>query len=274
MKISTIWHFNQAKLIWPYFRDGLRSALEIISEDHEVEWVLEDGSPRLDSDFLLFWDDSNSTYVQRFLDYKCRKGLILTTDLGLNIENLHNYDVVFSETKFIADKVRSHGIRSIKAFGTDDSFFNPYYSNRTPQKIRWNAFYPATFSKWKRQDVFSKKHRQRGLLLGTIQPDGWDILKECVGNRTQVMIGYFPVDYIRELYLMSEMVDITGYEGSGRTVLEAMSMDLPVEVSLDNYKCRSYIRELKASGLTPRKFILKEYSAKCYADNLMKGIAE
>ena len=167
----------------------------------------------------------------------------------------------------MANKIRPHGIRSIKAFGTDDEFFSPIETTKD-----YEAFYPATFSPWKRHNLFVDKYGDRGLLLGTVQPDGYDILKYCVENKANVMLGYYEVDFIRALLNKAKKVDITGWEGSGRTVLEALSCGVPVEVHPDNHKAYSYIEEWKSSGLEPREFILEYYSAENYAKNLLKGI--
>lgn len=271
MKISFLWLFEDAHKIFPFWKDGLRKALELIELEHEVEWIYGGLEPSKDTQFMLFWDDSSSQKVLQFKDYKCRKGLVLTTDLGLNIENLRNYDVIFAEAQPVVDKVRSHGIRVIKAFGTDEGY---WFDAPTSPIKPWEAFYPATFSRWKRQDIFSEEYKDRGLLLGTIQPDGWDIFKKCIENRTPAMVGYVNPDVLKKFYQMSKKVHITGWEGSGRTVLEALSMDLSAEVADDNHKCQSYIQEWKDSGLEPREFILEHYSAGNYARQLLEGILQ
>lgn len=271
MRICIVWYFDKAEWVWPNYRDGLKAAMEIIGRKHQVDWYRGTDIKVPDKyNFILNWDNSESEFIPQMRKLSGRKGLVLTTDLGLDIMSLRNYDVIFPEAQPVVDKIRPFGIRCIKAFGTDDVFFTP--DPEVNRDIVWDAFYPATFSPWKRNNEFARKYKDKGLLLGTVQPDGFDILTECIANKTNVMIGYYPAWFVRKLYSMSKLVDITGYEGSGRTVLEAMSMDLPVRVANDNYKCQSYIKELRDSGLSPRDFVLNNYSAEIYAKQLMRGM--
>lgn len=268
MKVAIIWWFNKANWVYPNWRDGLRAAIEIIAKKHQVDWYLGTDVEIPDKyDFILNWDNSTSGFIPQMNKLSGRKGLVLTTDLGMEIDALRNYDVIFPEARPVHNRLVAEGINSIKAFGTDTNFFK----SRDSGKV-YEAFYPATFSPWKRQNIFSDKYQDKGLLVGTIQPDGWDIFKYCVERNTPTMVGYFPVEEIRTLYDKSKKVHITGWEGSGRTVLEAMSMGLSVEVIPDNHKAMSYIEEYKSSGLSPREFVLKNYSEEIYANQLLKGM--
>lgn len=271
LKISLVWYFDKASWVFPLYRDGVKAAMGVLEKrGHTVRWHL-GTNPKIedDSDFILVWDNSTSGFIPELSKYTCRKGLILTTDLGLDIGALRNYDVIFAEAQPVVDKIKPHGIRVIKAFGTDTGFFQKY-DNDTEQI--YEAFYPATFSPWKRQDLFAQKWGKDGLCIGTIQPDGWDILKETVLLGTNVFITYMPVEQLWEFYNKSQTVDITGWEGSGRTVIEAMSMNIPVTAHPDNHKCNSYIDEQKQSKLGLREFVRKYYSEEVYADNLLRGM--
>ncbi len=269
MNIDIVWYFDKAAWVFPLYRDGVRAAMEVLEErGHIVRWHLglEPEIPE-DSDFIINWDNSSSEWIPEMNKLPQKKGLILTTDLGLDIQSLRNYDVIFAEAQPVVDKIKPHGIYALKGFGTDTRFFKPMESEKV-----WKAFYPATFSPWKRQNEFAREHKDKGLLLGTVQPDGWDILKKCVKYKTKIMLGYYDVKFIRDLYAASECVHITGWEGSGRTVLEAMSMGIPVRAARDNHKCQSYLMELQDHGLDSRKFVQENYSEETYADVFMKGI--
>jgi len=268
MNIDVVWYFNKAEWVFPKWRDGLRAAFEIIEKKHNVRWHLGlDIEIPDDSDFILNWDNSTSEFIPQLSKYEARKGLVLTTNLGLNVEALRAYDVVFPEADEVTNQIRPAGIRAITAFGTDGRFFKPMNL-----KKEYEAFYPATFSQWKRQNIFADRYKDKGLLLGTVQPDGYEILGHCVKAGTNIMLGYYEVEFIRELFNKSELVDITGWEGSGRTVLEALSCGIPVSVSGDNTKALEYVKKWTLSGMYPREFILKHYSAQRYAEDLLRGI--
>ena len=270
MNIDVVWYFDKAKWVYPKWRDGLKAAMDIIARDHNVRWHLgTDIDIPDDSQFILVWDNSTSEFIPQMIKHKARKGLILTTDLGMDIESLRNYDVIFPEAQVVTDKIRPHGIRAITAFGTDEQFFTPDITEK-----EYEAFYPATFSPWKRQDIFAEMYGDKGLIIGTVQPDGYDILRKTIEHKANIMIGYWPVELIRESYNKAKLVHITGWEGSGRTVLEALSCGVPVKAAIDNHKCQNYIEEWEESGLEPREFILQNYSARIYAKNLLKGILD
>ena len=268
MNIDLVWYFSKAHWVYPLYRDGVRAAMEEIARrGHTVRWHLGlDPQIPTDSDFILLWDSSGSQFIKRLKDYPQRKGIILTTDLGMDVEALRPFDIVFAEAQPVVDKIRPYGIRVVKAFGTDTDFFRPTYEEKL-----YKAFYPATFSPWKRQNLFADKYGRDGLCVGTVQPDGWGIYEHCIRQGTHVITGYLPAKLLKALYNMSEFVDITGWEGSGRTVLEAMSLGKDVLVSPENHKCQSYIDEYTRSGLEPRDFVLKNYSEKTYADAILKG---
>ena len=272
LKISVIWYFDKASEIWPNWRDGFRAAWKEIAKTNEVDWYLDKHYPKPEDvgDFLYLWDDSNSEFFKKMDDYKCRKGISLTTN-PQNYDNLKKVDVVFCESTPVYELLRPHGIRTIKAFGTDTEFYSP---DLTVEKDI-DFFYPATFSPWKRQGEIANLGNKL-LCVGTIQPDGHNELNKCIDAGVQVEIGYFPAKKIRDYYRRAKRVIIPAIHGSERTVLEAMSTNTSVEVTnFHNQKARSYLQEFEASDFeSTREFVEARYSAKTFADSLLRGIKE
>jgi len=268
MSIAVIWYWDRAKEIYPNWRDGLRAALEIISKKHKVDYFMGGGLPDDTYDFILFWDDSNSPVFQHLSKYSARKGIILTTD-PYNIDNLKKLDVVYCESEPVYQAVRMHGIRAIKAFGTDTKFYQPQGGKKEA-----SFFYPATFSPWKRQSAIA--HLGESLVcVGTVQPDGKEEFNKCKEQRVQIIEGYFEPEKIRQLYDVSRYVPIPAIHGSERTCLEAMSMNILPVVNPENKRTISYIEEYIKSGyFEPRDFVLANYSEQIYAKQIMKGISE
>lgn len=267
MNIAFVWYWNRASEIMPYWRDGLRAALELIDKNHHVGWYLDEEVP-LDGhyDFILFWGDSNCPFFDIVGSYNARKGIILTTD-PVNFDNLRKLDVVFCESTPVYEAVRSQGIHAIKAFGTDTAFFTP---KECKKDIEY--FYPATFSPWKKQSEIAH-FGSRLLCVGTVQPDGHEELEACKKAGVQIEEGYFPAEKIREYYQRTQRVVIPAIHGSERTVLEAMSCNILPEVNPNNVRTHSYIDEFKASGYVfPRDFVVANYSPKQYAEKLLKGM--
>lgn len=265
MKICFLWYFDKAPQVYDNWRDGLRSAMELIGKDHQVDWIIGKEYPSYDYDAILLWDDSNSEFFSKIDGYKCKKGLFLTTD-PQNFDNLRKLDVVYCESQPIYDAVRAQGIHAIKAFGTDTDFFTWSEKKKTIP-----YFYPATFSPWKLQRNIA--HLGKDLLcVGTVQPDGLYDLAECEMKGVKVEVGYFPVEKIRDYYHKAQKVIIPAIHGSERTVLEAMACGIKPEVNPDNVRTYSYIKELEESGLEPREFVVKNYSHVKYADDILRGL--
>jgi hypothetical protein len=269
MKIAFVWYFNKASQVYDKWHDGLRAAIDLIGKKHTVDWYLDKDRPRDDTyDVILFWDDSNSEFFQHLPFYtKAKKGICLTTD-PYNMNNLRNLDVVFVESDPIYKMVRSEGIRTIKAFGTDTDFFKP---SKVKKDIEY--LYPATFSPWKRQRDISHLG-DKLTCIGTMQPDGLEDYDRCVETGVNIKLGYFPAEEIRDYYNRASKVIIPAVHGSERTVLESMSMNiLPMVTNPANKRAMSYLKEYENSNCaTPREFVIKNYSAFGYAADLLRGI--
>lgn len=271
MKLAFVWWFDKAKQVFDNWRDGLRAAIETLETDHEVDWFIgQDQLPEDKYDAILFWDDSNSSFFQHLPKYKAKKGLFLTTNPH-NISNLKLLDVVYCESTIVQEEVRQHGIRTVKAFGTDDEFFKPHNAQRRDVEY----FYPATFSPWKKQSALAHLGSQL-LCIGTLQPDGQEELEAVKNAGCKVMIGYFPAEVIRDYYRRTKHMIIPAVHGSERTILESMSMGIKPVIMFPevNSKAYTYIKELEESGLEPRDFILKHYSSRKYAEDILRGICD
>ena len=265
MNICFNWSWDRAKEIYPNWRDGLRTAIEIISKDHNVDWVLGE-EPKDKYDFILVWSDQNAPILQK--KYSCPMGLCYGSTFPPDASKLRNLKVIYAENSITQELLRRDGLRVIKAFGTDTEFFSPIDGIKDIE-----YFFPATFSPWKRQGGISYLGSKL-LCVGEIQPDGQHEYDMCKEAGVQLIGKYTPSIEIRDLYRRSQNVIIPSLYGSERTVLEAMSMNLRPMVQFDNDRAMTFVNECKESGLEPRDFVINNYSAETYAQQLMKGILE
>ena len=267
MTMSFLWWFSAANEIYPYWRDGLRAAVEEIGKDHDVDLYLGEYEPEGEYDWHLIWADSNCPLIPLMDKHKGKKGLILTT-MPQNFDYLRKLDIVFCESKPVYEAVRAQGIRAMHAFATDTDFYTPDPSVEKDIDL----FYPATFSPWKMQRDIAYLG-DKLWCVGTVQPDGQEDLQACLDNGVHVAQGYFKAEYIRDLYRRTKNVIIPAVHGSERTVLEAMSTDImPRVIRKDNHKTYSFIREFNTSGMkSPREFVLKNYNHKDYAKKILRG---
>lgn len=271
-RLAFLWNFEKAPEIYPYWRDGLRAAVEEIGRDNDVDIYLGEDCHSIDAgyDAILFWSDSSDPIVDIYSDYKAKKGIILTSDLGLNPTHLRSYDVIFCESKPVADVVRAHGLKAVQCFGTDTDFYTTPPKG-TEKDIEY--FYPATFSPWKKQGDIATLG-EKLWCVGTVQPDGQAEHDECAKNGVNIAVGYFKAEHIRDLYHRAQKVIIPAIHGSERTVLESLACGIIPDVTNPaNVRTRSYLEEYKKSGLSPREFVVKNYSHTKYGDTIKKHLA-
>jgi hypothetical protein len=274
MKIALVWYWERASEIFLDWRDGLKAAVEELQKENEVHWFFDKTIPLPEDgyDAVVLWGDSNCEFIQRLPEYTAKKGLCLTTDPH-NIDSLRAFDVVFCETTPVLEQVRRHGIRAIKAFGTDTEFYTP---DETIEKSL-DYFYPATFSPWKKQSEIA--HLGPKLTcIGTIQPDGMGEYQACRDAAVNLEVGYFPAEKIRDYYRKARNVIIPAVHGSERTVLEAMACGVfPTVLSPLNVRTQSIVEEFAqfrgSSTKTVREFVEKNYSAKKYAQDILRGLS-
>ena len=59
MRLAFLWWWGRAEEIYPYWRDGLRAAIEEIGKNNDVDIYLGETIPEKDYDCYLMWGDSN-----------------------------------------------------------------------------------------------------------------------------------------------------------------------------------------------------------------------
>lgn len=269
MNIAIVWWFGKASKIWNFWRDGLRAAIEVIGETNEVDYFLDERVPSVEShyDAVIVWGDSNCPFLRNIHQYSGKKGIFLTTN-PTNLGNLFGLDAIYCESEPVYQEVRRHGLRAIKAFGTDTAFFKP--DETVVKDIEY--FYPACFSRWKKQSSIAHLG-SRLLCVGTMEPDGVDELEACRKSGVRVEVGYFPAEKIQSYYQRTQKILIPAIHGSERTVLEAMSMNILPTVAPENGKAHSYLGEYRLGAWeTPREFVLANYSPEIYAKNILRGM--
>lgn len=264
--VAFVWYWDKASEIFPNWRDGLRAAMEIVQSKCHVDWYMDKKLPEKPYDAYILWCDTISPVFDYVDKWEGKKLLCLTTN-PQNVDNLRKMDVVFAESTPVYEDCRKYGVKTVKAFGTDTKFYFPIDVKKDIE-----AFYPATFSPWKKQSHIAPMGKDL-LCIGTIQPDGEHEYNECIKHGVKVKVGYFPASAIRNFYRRAKRVIIPSIHGSERTVLEAMSFNIVPEVNLNNEKAYSYKKEFEESGMKkPRDFVIKNYSEEVYALKILKEV--
>lgn len=294
LKIAFIWQ-TSSKETFPFWQDGYRAALDIVAEKHDLGWYLGTFEelekihiPKNKYDVLMFWGGSNNKYHQVMIGRPERK-LWLYPGGDIYLDIVGQYNVVFTEDKFYEERLKKAGTRVIRVTGTNTAIFKP-----EKRKKYFGAFYPATFSPWKRQDLFAEAVGKEGLCSGTCQPDGKELLEKCLELGTKVIIGYLPAESLAMLYNMSEVVILPVAHGSQRTLLEALGMNIPCVVGnyfkptmdlaleiggteivdLKPKMIRKAWLKMRRKKINTRSYVIHHYGEKQFAEKLLRGIED
>jgi glycosyltransferase involved in cell wall biosynthesis len=255
--------------------------------DYQVDWFLEEDEPPIGKyDWIIPWGVSSIPFNNTIEKYKCKKALFCAGHHD-DTANLKKFDVVFVESPRILKHLRPHCHRCILAFGVNCDEFQPL---DVPKMI--DAVYPATFSGWKRQQLFAEALKHQGLCFGVMQPDGIPYYQHCVRSGTMTLAGLMPQQLMRFMYNVSRTCVITSWHGSERTALEALACNLPVVVTNDNQLTSSLLPEEGAIACSPepkdireafekaltfknlknREYVLDKWTHIHYAKNILKGL--
>jgi hypothetical protein len=253
---------------FPFWKDGLRAALDVLAFNYHWNiyiYNIQD-SPKVpvNHDFYLFWGALNAKQHQ--IRNFAHQGLIFGGGTTYS-SNLHNFDVIFAESRVDYLDFKRYGIKTIQAFGTNTNIFKP---NEKQVKM-FDYIFPAAFAKWKHHEIFSsevKKRKATGLAVGYVQPGGWEkeCYEICLENGVMVM-PWVPAETLAWLYNASGTCLITADEVGGcqRTILEAKACGIKVEIMSDSKK-------LKELEKLTRDDVVTKWSHINYAKKLADGI--
>lgn len=258
--------------------DGLSAALNVLEEDFEVtRWNLftdpikppKGSNEHIEPwDFYLGWGAFGSKVdimMQKWKNEEPNKhahgwrGLCIAGN-ATPPEGANNYDVLFYETKWYRPQIDFHP-NIVQAFGVNTDIFGPV-SMSTP--VVWDYVGVGALANWKRWEKMIEKPGQK-LVIGQYQKDNeeesLEIARKLIRGGVMVSNEVSPYElaniyyYSRTLYMPS-----TIYGGGERSVLEAMSCGLDIEIEPDNEK----LKELLEIEHIPSHIE--------YAEQLKKGI--
>lgn len=285
-KIAVIWEYNRGKWTVPVSHDGLKMALDIVAKQYEVDWFLEGEAPGVDDgyDFVCIWGVGSLPSCNTVDKYIHAKKILFCAGHPQDLANIEKFDHVFVESPAVYEQMLPFCKSISIAFGVDTDFFKP--SNE--EKIL-DVFFPATYSLWKRQDLFGQAVvGLKALTCGTMQPDGLSLYDICNQNGVYTQVGLMPAKLISQLYNMSRVVCVTAWHGSERTILETQASNTPLVLVRDNElgvtlvtdetiivepnppAIRAGIDQALQKTVNTREFILKKYSAEKYAQEILE----
>lgn len=320
MRIAVIhdWEPDLAQeMTW---KDGLAAAIKILSERHELRfWTLGKQHAMLPHEYfpITVVPDSEqlklsvSTFAPDVILHwaDCtRPNAPVLAELGKPMalcfaggnpeaENYIYFDHIFVESEVYKQKFEEMEVSVSTAFGTNTELFKPIPG----QAKQFDVIFPATYCDWKRHKLFTEATRglktvTAGFMYEVQERYCWeDVMK--AGTLT---LPHVSAEVLRHLYAASKVCLITSQAsgGSQRTVLEAMSMDIPVITMADSDKTSEYIRDhgwtscivkpeaedarywvdqILSGSVKPkggRDYVLSKWSEHHYADALEAGLTK
>ena len=250
-KLQIAFVYEQKK----YWRDGLRSALDLLSSDFDITWVdLNTKTLEGKFDLLLGWGAFNSLSdrVIRSSKINAKKALCIG---GNAFPPEDGYDLLFYETDWYASQVKKYN--SYKAFGINSDIYKDLKMQRVFDYIS-----VGTFSSWKRQVLINRKEGLR-LVIGEIQRENMGESMSIINSLllSDVMVsGEVEPSKLSQFYNLSKTcyIPATVNGGGERAILEARACGCRVEIE-DNPK----LEELLACPIPDHKL---------YATQLKEGI--
>lgn len=294
MRIAFVWTNGiKDKAVFDHWNDGLRGAMRILEQEHEVTYH-EPYEDLPTVDWILFWE-APCTINSEFGDsYKkvmnsSQKKALLFAGGQIKYEWVSGFDHVFVESKINKDEFDALGIRNSTAFGVNTDIFKPLDIEKTHLTVTH-----GTCAGWKRQHLVCQAFGERALVFGRPQPSDSYCFDECKKCNSTVLLGQTYEETNRLLNTAEVAVNCADYWGGGqRATLEAMACDLPVVVMNDSPKNREYVEESGCGYITnpdpesirtavytaiqhrkkkSRDYVMSKWTPKHYAEAILNAL--
>lgn len=310
MKISFVWdwpNYLPQTITW---KDGLARAIQILSQKHELQFLTCDTRDSIiahdffdihattdvqakvkefDPDVILMWGDCTRPNASKCAELGKPMALCFA---GGQVDGPTEryFDHFFVESEVYKERFEARGQSVSTAFGTNTDLFKPFPKQ---QKI-FDVIKPATYARWKRHDVFAETVKGlRSVTAGYIIP-AEEYCADWCRDAGSLVLPHVSAETLKTLFAASKCCLITSHwtGGSQRTVLEAMSMNIPLVVTSDSDKTSEYVREcgyglvvdpdpkklrqaveeMMNTEVDTRPYVLEKWSEIKYADALEAGL--
>jgi len=265
MRIAFLWDWDivpEQAMTW---KDGLASAVKIISEHHDIRvfacstrdfilpheyfdiHVYQSGDnlvnaiKKFEPDVIWHWADLTRPHAKPLSELGIPMAISFAGG-STDGENLGLFNHFFVESEVYRERFEVLGRSVSTAFGTNTKLFAP----DEHQAKTIDVLFPATYADWKRHNLLMDSCV--GLKVCTA---GWmyhDHEQWCwqyPQSKGALMLPHVSAEVLKYLYASSRVVVVPSRAdgGSQRTVLEAMAMNIPVVVTSDSDKTCEYVQE-------------------------------
>jgi hypothetical protein len=292
LKVGFIWQGING--VYGRWNDGLRGAMLEVEKHHDVTYFDTDGDWSA-MDILLYWEAPVTECGKDRENYLRVKNspqprILLFAGGQIKREWVQGFAMLLVESQINVDECNELGIPNMTAFGVNTDIMKP-----EKQPKAFDAVFPSTCAGWKRQGLFSRALRSKGVICGRWQKEDPIGFIQARENNT-VVLPELPYEAVNALYNASHCcVNTSEYWGGGqRTTLEALAAGVPVIVMSDSPKNREYVEEC-GYGLVcepdeesirraveeiktwepsnkGREYVENKWTHRHYAENIMKAI--
>lgn len=294
MRLAFLWQGFDGR--YGQWQDGLYAAMKLIEENHEVRYfdVPLKGMEEFNPDVVLYWEapvtqrgkDADNWNAVCALSYK--KALLFAGG-PLKAIDVKDFDLVFTESAINDEDCEREGIPYKRAFGVNTQIMKP---EKLPKL--YDAFLPATFSSWKRPELFAQSVGNKGAWAGRLQEfdrSGYDM---CVKYKVNIFDELPAIEIAKSINESNCVLNPSEFWGGGqRATLESLACGIPVICMSDSPKNREYVEESKAGivcepnaesireafkQLTPEmgkkgfEYVQSKWTERHYASALLSGI--
>jgi glycosyltransferase involved in cell wall biosynthesis len=290
MKIDFFWQGSSNKEVFEHWNDGLRAAMRIVEQEHEVSY--KEPWDEITGDVLLYWESpctnlgANSEHYNK-IRRSNKKKILLFAGGPINLLDAVGFDLYLVESEINEREFEELGLPWLRAFGVNTQVMKPMNLEK-----KYQAFMQATFAEWKRHSLFANAVGVGGCVAGRLQPHDRQGYYDC-RDRGVTIFEEQPAEKIAELINESHVVlNTASYWGGGqRCTLEAMACNIPVVVMSDSPKNCEYVLESGAGIISEPnpeairlaieeaktktggyEYILSKWTEKHYAENILKAI--
>ena len=229
------------------WNDGLRAAMRLIEQEHEVTYhEPEEDLPEVD--WILFWEapctHASDVWGNAYkkVQYSGQKKALLFAGGPIQRQWVEGFNHIFVESLINRDDFDRMGVKNSIAFGVNTDIFRPI----TDANKVYTTVTHGTCASWKRQNLVGEAFKEKALIFGQPQDTDPKMFDDCRAFGCEVLLEQ---TYERTNLLLNSAhvsVNCADFWGGGqRATLEAMACDLPVVVMNDSPKNREYV---EASG--------------------------
>lgn len=279
--------------------DGLRAAMRIIENKHTVTYH-EPSDDITDVDIIMYWESPctikgpNATHWLKVVNNPIKKVLLFSGG-PIEQEWLEPFAHTFVESKINLEEIEDMGLPVSTAFGVNTDYFTPLVGG--PVRI-YDAMHHATSASWKRQPLLAEALKDKALIVGRFQPEDPFPFNESERLGAKVIPEevepYFLNIFLNKSWTLGQTANFWG--GGQRATLEALAAGVPVIAMKDSPKNCEYVvesgcglcvdpdpmnirravEEIKkwdeTKRISGRHYVMSKWTAKHYADNLLKVI--